>query len=276
MRDSKVTEISNLPEIPLTKRELADFRSLHTSKGRNELGCFLGEGTRLVDTFLDQEYPAKLVLFSSALSPWLLQKAVSLKIPLQKVPASQLERLSTQQTPQEVCGIWKKSINHTPAQPWNTGLSLVLDRVQDPGNMGTIIRLADWFGISNLVLTSGCTDPFSPKVVQASMGSLTKVHLHFEDDVKAFFGRIKLESPEVKIWTADLGGNHPCFPSPTPSFLVLGNEGSGISPSIRDLADASITIPGAEFRAAESLNVAASAAILLADWFRKKSNSKDE
>jgi TrmH family RNA methyltransferase len=108
------------------------------------------------------------------------------------------------------------------------------------------------------------------------MGSLAKVHLHFVDDVEAFFGHIRLESPEVKIWTADLGGNHSGFPSTAPSFLVLGNEGSGISPAIRDLADASITIPGAESRAAESLNVAASAAILLANWFGMKSNSNDE
>ena len=274
MRVSKVTEISNLPEVPLTKRQLTDFRSLHSSKGRNELGRFLGEGTRLVETFLDQQYPVELVLFSSGAPLSLLQKAASLDVPLQKIPASQLERLSTQQTPQEVCGIWKKSIHHTAARPWNEGLTLVLDRIQDPGNMGTIIRLSDWFGIRNLVLISGCTDPFSPKVVQASMGSLTKVHLHFVDNVEAFFDRAREEAPGIQVWTADMGGSQSGFSSAEPAFLVLGNEGSGISPRLRALADATMTIPGDAGRAAESLNVAASAAILLADWFRVKSKSK--
>lgn len=275
MRVSKVTEISNLPEVPLTKRQLADFRSLHTSKGRIELGFFLGEGTRLVETVLDQGYPAEVLLFSSGAPVSLLQKAAALNIRLQKIPSSQIEHLSTLQTPQNVCGVWKRSINHIPPKPWSDGLNLVLDRIQDPGNMGSIIRLADWFGISNLVLTPGCTDPFSPKVVQASMGSLARIHLHFVNDVEDFFKRIRVESPLVKVWTADLGGSHSGFPSSAPAFLVLGNEGAGISPFLRALADGSITIPGAENRAAESLNVAASAAILLADWFRMTSNSKD-
>ena len=170
-----------------------------------------------------------------------------------------IEKISTLKTPQEVIGLVK--IPLWPVLNYNNlkqKFSLVLDGVQDPGNMGTIIRTADWFGITDIICSEDTVDVYNPKVVQATMGSLARVNIHYNQLEKVLpliglplFGAVLNGE---NIFNKDFG---------TEGLLVLGNEGNGISPIIERMLTTKVTIP--KVGKAESLNVAIAAAILCAE-----------
>ncbi len=138
---------------------------------------------------------------------------------------------------------------------------LALDEIQDPGNLGTIIRLADWFGVKNIVCSRNTADCFNPKVVQATMGSLFRVNIVYED-LKTF-----IEAKNLPVFGAFLEGKSIYKSSLSPKgILVLGNEGKGISSEIEKCITQKITIP--RFGEAESLNVSVATGILLSEFFR--------
>lgn len=185
-------------------------------------------------------------------------------IKLNEVSEDELKKISSLKTPQGVLATVRIPDMEGAKQPDFSGkFTLVLDEVQDPGNMGTIIRTADWFGFEDLICSPGSVDVYNPKTVQATMGSLSRVKVHYTDLKELFhgadlpvFGALLDGEP---IYTCDFGRE---------GFIVLGNEGNGISKDVLPLIGRPITIPRVGHT--ESLNVAISAALFCAELARSR------
>jgi TrmH family RNA methyltransferase len=178
---------------------------------------------------------------------------------IQEISLNELEKISTLKTPQEIIGLVKIPI--WPILNYNSlkqKFSLVLDNIQDPGNMGTIIRTADWFGIHDIICSEDTVDVYNPKVVQATMGSLARVNIHYVNLIQV------LPQIELPLFGAMLNGENMYNTNfGNEGLLVMGNEGNGISPDIERLITSAVTIPRAGN--AESLNVAIATAILCSE-----------
>jgi TrmH family RNA methyltransferase len=241
----------------LSKSQISLLSSLQHKKFRREHGLFMVEGYKSVTEFINSAYQVDTVYHTPAIAPKLLN--LSRKINFQEISLNELQKISTLKTPQEVIGLVKIPIwpvlNYKALEK---KFSLVLDSVQDPGNMGTIIRTADWFGIQNIICSEDTVDVYNPKVVQATMGSLARVNIHYAD-LASVLPQIKLP-----IFGAMLNGQNMYNTNfGTEGLLVMGNEGNGISASIEELITSAVTIPRAGN--AESLNVAIATAILCSE-----------
>ena len=237
----------------LSKNHIKLITSLSQKKYRQKHKLFVVEGVKVVQEFLNSSYELDIV-FSSDTNFSPTNKFI-------KVTDQELKKISSLKNPNKVLAIFKipNQIN-----PIMGGLILVLDSINDPGNLGTIIRLCDWFGIEQLVCSNETVDCFNSKVVQASMGSLTRVAISYLD-LKKY-----LQNASVPIFVADMDGlNVYKTKLPDSALLVLGNEANGISDEIKQLVTTKITIPryGA-FQQTESLNVATASAILLSEFRR--------
>ena len=237
----------------LSKNHIKLITSLSQKKYRQKHKLFVVEGVKVVQEFLNSSYELEIV-FSTDTDFSSTNKFI-------EVTDQELKKISSLKNPNKVLAIFKipNQIN-----PIMGGLILVLDSINDPGNLGTIIRLCDWFGIEQLVCSNETVDCFNPKVVQASMGSLTRVAVSYLD-LKKY-----LQNALVPIFVADMDGlNVYKTKLPDSALLVLGNEANGISDEIKQLVTTKITIPryGA-FQQTESLNVATASAILLSEFRR--------
>jgi TrmH family RNA methyltransferase len=237
----------------LSKNHIKLITSLSQKKYRQKHKLFVVEGVKVVQEFLNSSYELEIV-FSTDTDFSSTNKFI-------EVTDQELKKISSLKNPNKVLAIFKipNQIN-----PITDGLILALDSINDPGNLGTIIRLCDWFGIEQLVCSNETVDCFNSKVVQASMGSLTRVAISYLD-LKKY-----LQNASVPIFIADMNGlNVYKTKLPDSALLVLGNEANGISDDIKQLATTKITIPryGA-FQQTESLNVATASAILLSEFRR--------
>ena len=237
----------------LSKNYIKLITSLSQKKYRQKHKLFVVEGVKVVHEFLNSSYELEIV-FSTDTDFSSTDKFI-------EVTDQELKKISSLKNPNKVLAIFKipNQIN-----PITDGLILALDSINDPGNLGTIIRLCDWFGIEQLVCSNETVDCFNSKVVQASMGSLTRVAVSYLD-LKKY-----LQNASVPIFIADMDGlNVYKTKLPDSAVLVLGNEANGISDDIKQLVTTKITIPryGA-FQQTESLNVATASAILLSEFRR--------
>ena len=237
----------------LSKNHIKLITSLSQKKYRQKHKLFVVEGVKVVQEFLNSSYELEIV-FSSDTDFSSTDKFI-------EVTDQELKKISSLKNPNKVLAIFKipNQIN-----PIMGGLILALDSINDPGNLGTIIRLCDWFGIEQLVCSNETVDCFNSKVVQASMGSLTRVAVSYLD-LKKY-----LQNASVPIFVADMDGLDVYKTKlPDSAVLVLGNEANGISDEIKQLVTTKITIPryGA-FQQTESLNVATASAILLSEFRR--------
>ena len=237
----------------LSKNHIKLITSLSQKKYRQKHKLFVVEGVKVVQEFLNSSYELDIV-FSSDTDFSSTNKFI-------EVTDQELKKISSLKNPNKVLAIFKipNQIN-----PIMGGLILALDSINDPGNLGTIIRLCDWFGIEQLVCSNETVDCFNSKVVQASMGSLTRVAVSYLD-LKKY-----LQNASLPIFVADMDGlNVYKTKLPDSAVLVLGNEANGISDDIKQLVTTKITIPryGA-FQQTESLNVATASAILLSEFRR--------
>jgi TrmH family RNA methyltransferase len=237
----------------LSKNHIKLITSLSQKKYRQKHRLFVVEGVKVVHEFLNSSYELEIV-FSTDTDFSSTDKFI-------EVTDQELKKISSLKNPNKVLAIFKIPNQINPI----TGcLILALDSINDPGNLGTIIRLCDWFGIEQLVCSNETVDCFNSKVVQASMGSLTRVVISYLD-LKKY-----LQNASVPIFIADMNGlNVYKTKLPDSALLVLGNEANGISDDIKQLATTKITIPryGA-FQQTESLNVASASAILLSEFRR--------
>lgn len=222
---------------------------------------FLAEGAKLAEEILHSHLRADKVY---ANAQWLERSRHLLeqkKIEFSEVTELEMKHISTLTTPSEVLVVAElpEEKLHFPQSP---KLVLALDGIRDPGNMGTIIRLADWYGMKEIYCSPDCTDAYSPKVVQATMGSIVRVqpmYLPLEEVFKHL---------PVPIYTAVLDGevNVHDMQQPEPAILVIGSESHGVSEAVALKASQTLSIPG--YGGAESLNAAVAAGILLDNFSR--------
>lgn len=236
----------------LSKSQISFIKSLHHKKYRKEHGLFLVEGMKSITEFLSSEYIVQSIYSLSDTIPNLPK--LSHKQKIFEVSNQILEHISTLHTHQNVLALVQIPEQEDTFQINENEITLVLDEIQDPGNLGTIIRTADWFGFKQIICSENTVDAYNPKVVQATMGSLSRIKMQYTDLNKL------LSNCQLPILGTLLNGeNIYKVQWPKSGFLVLGNEGKGISEEISSLLTKAITIPGSG--QTESLNVAISAAI---------------
>jgi TrmH family RNA methyltransferase len=237
----------------ITNAQIKQVRFLQQKKYRQKYNQFIVEGLKSVDEFLKSSLPCVGVFGNEEV----LQGFAS-EVEREKcfyVNNKQLEQLTGFKSAQQVIAIFEKP--HLGAVDVEANVILALDEIRDPGNLGTIIRTADWFGYKEIVCSNSSVDCYNGKVIQASMGSLSRMKVHYLDLPKF----IKEQNTHTLL-VADMSGENYKEFKWGKNILLIGNEGRGASDEIRDLMSAKITIP--RKGEAESLNAAISAAILLA------------
>lgn len=236
----------------LSKNQIKLIKSLSQKKYRQQHGLFTVEGIKGINEFLESDFE----LYS------LFTTNLIFDAPSQQISENELKKISTLKNPNTALALFKIPVSKTPK---SNGLIVVLDDIRDPGNLGTIIRLCDWYGISELVCSLKTVDCYNSKVVQATMGSLTRVNINYlnleqylDSCNKTIFGTfLKGEN----IYTSQL---------PRVGAIVLGNEANGISSVIQEKINKKLTIPqfGTK-KSTESLNVANATAIVLSEFMRR-------
>lgn len=237
----------------LSKSQIKLITSLKQKKYRQDLGFFVVEGVKTIKELL-----------ASNLKLHALYTTESFNIDAKDevlISETDLKRISFLKTPNKALAVFKmpekKSID-------NKGLIVALDDVRDPGNLGTIIRLCDWFGIKELVCSKATVDCFNPKVIQATMGSITRVNISYVDLVEF------IKEADSPVFGAFMEG-HVVYKKQLPQqgVLVMGNEANGVSKVVENLITEKISIPRfGDLQATESLNVATATAILLSEFRR--------
>ncbi len=240
----------------LINRHIKLLNQINQKKNRLELGLFAAEGIKSVRELIEGGMVLKYLFATSEYENNFHSEA------LVTVDAATLKKLSNLKTPSGVLGVFE-----IPQKPSliRSGLTLVLDEINDPGNLGTIIRLCDWFGVDQLVCSNNTVDCYNPKVVQASMGSLARVSIVY-CDLEEF-----LKNDGRTVYGTFLKGNsiYQCDLKPD-MILIMGNEANGISSGIEKLVTDRITIPGfGKEHKTESLNVATATAVILSEFCRR-------
>ncbi|MER3470867.1 MAG: RNA methyltransferase [Chitinophagaceae bacterium] len=233
----------------LSKKEIKDIQSLSHKKARSETGLFVAEGPKIVSELI--QIAPKQIQTIYAIEQWVAENKTVAATVLSDI---ELERISQLQTTNQVVAVVKQFESKEP----NAGESfcLYLDTIQDPGNLGTIIRIADWFGIKDIVCSSDCVDLYNSKVVQATMASIARVNVYYDEE------GIWLSKQQAPVYAATLGGNSIYeINKLTNGVLMIGNESKGLSDRTLAFATERITIP--KKGAAESLNAAVATGIIL-------------
>ncbi len=256
----------------ISKNKIKLIRSLEQRKFRKELQLFVAEGHKLVEELL----PAFACTFLAARKEWFeKQEATSCQRYLRQaaevleVSADELQRASLQKHPQDVLAIFRQRPDSIPpAEQLCKQLCIGLDGIQDPGNIGTIIRIADWFGIEHIFCSPDTADLYNPKTVQATMGAMARVHVHYTD-LPALLSAL---SGQMPVCGTFLDGDDIYRQTLPPNgIIVMGNEGNGISPATAAYINKKLYIPSfpPERTTSESLNVAVATAITCAEFRRQ-------
>ncbi|WP_421949138.1 TrmH family RNA methyltransferase [Phaeodactylibacter xiamenensis] len=246
--------------MPVSKNTIKYIQSLRQKKFRQKYDKFVVEGDKMVRELLEHRSEWVETLF--ALPNWMEHLPPQQWPPaLQAITVSEneLSRLSLLKTPNQALALVRQPQYELNADALNGQLALFLDDLQDPGNMGTLLRLADWFGISTVICSPNCVEVFNPKVIQASMGAFLRV-----STIVADFGAVLNAAPDLTIFGADMeGGNIFQADLPKTGVLVIGNEGAGITPAVMEKVTHRVSIPRGKGGGAESLNAAVAAGIII-------------
>lgn len=245
-------------------------RTLEAKKHRDDEGLWVAEGTKCVrDTW--GAFKCRWLICTRA---WFDQCGRAEYMPyIVYCPKSQMSRMSQFTTPSDVIAVYEKPDIVLDSESVRTGVNIVLDNLQDPGNLGTIIRLADWFGIDNIFASQGTVDVFNHKVVQATMGAISRVKVHYGDLDEVFD-----DYPDLPVYGTFLDGENLYSSgdvhSGKPCFVVFGNEGQGIGRKVAERVTRRITIPAGRIagKRSESLNVGVAAAITISELMKTRIN----
>ena len=245
----------------ISKSQISFIKSLHQKKVRKEKGLFIVEGLKSILEFINSDYVIDSVFYTENLMPKLGN--LSRNIKSVEITESELSRISALNTPQAILAVVQiPKQDDLSINKLNGPFLIALDGIQDPGNLGTIIRTADWFGIHTIVCSMDTAEAYNPKVVQASMGSLSRVNVIYTP-LSDFLDKTKLP-----VYGALLNGNSVYETNfRQAGIILLGNEGKGISEELQGRINYPVTIP--RFGNAESLNVAISASIFCSELRRK-------
>ena len=248
----------------ISKNTIKFINSLRLKKFRQKYNNFIVEGDKITREAII-EFPA-LIDAIYALPSWDGQHQVQsdLQERIYTVTAQELKKISALHTPNQVLAIMQMPDLAMDWTQFPQGFSLYLDGIQDPGNMGTILRIADWFGITTVLCAKNCVDSYNPKVIQATMGAFLRVKcLEYSiDDIKQRF-------PDFPIFGAAMDGVDVFqLQKPDKGLIVIGNEGNGMATSTEALISQKIAIPAAANSRAESLNAAVATGIICAAFKR--------
>lgn len=239
----------------LTNHTIKVLQSLDKKKFRQKYNLFLVEGNKIIKELKNSPYKIKEIY---SINPDELE---FFNISVHKIDERELKKISHLQHPKNSVAICEIKENKEIDAP----IQLVLDNIQDPGNLGTIIRLADWFGIEQIICSEETADFYNPKVIQATMGSFTRVNVIYKN-IQEFLEK----SDRLVLGTDMVGENIYKMNFPESFYLVLGNEGNGIAPETKKMINKNITIPRfGKHQATESLNVSMATGIILGQIFSK-------
>lgn len=241
----------------LSKAQIKFIQSLQRNKFRSQYQQYIAEGAKIVPELI--QAGAKIVQLY-ALPEWIAQNKMLLsqqQIVSEPITPDELSKISALATPNQVLAIIAMPQYETNAAP--KGLSIALDAIRDPGNLGTIVRTADWFGIKRVYCSLDCVDLYNPKTVQSTMGSIVRVEVVYTD-LEVLFNT----HPDEPVFAADMDGKSLYDTKmPKSGILLIGSESHGVSPALSALSQP-ITIP--RFGGAESLNAAVAASIIIGWW----------
>ncbi|MCX6222356.1 MAG: RNA methyltransferase [Bacteroidia bacterium] len=254
----------------MISRQKIDFiRGLARKKERGMAGCFVAEGEKLVFDLLRTTLNLREIYCTQEG----LSSIQSKRLKAEAIPVSEkeMERISAFKNPSSILALFEIPTYQEVELPSFEDLNLVLDGLQDPGNLGTIIRLADWFGIGQIFCSENCVDNYNPKCIQSTMGAIARVRVHYLDLTELLKEAV---GQNIAIYGTYMDGEN-LYKTELSSqaLIVLGSEGKGISPELEGYLTKKISIPSypAGHRELESLNVAVSAAIICAE-FRRRMN----
>lgn len=250
----------------ITNAQIQMVRRLAVDKTERELHrLFVVEGRKSVAEAVASSLTVENLYVAPSAAEW----ASGMGAEFESIAERQMERMSAFKTPSDVLAVVRMPERRMERGALLSGLHLALDSVQDPGNLGTIIRLADWFGIDSIIASPETADCYNPKVVQATMGALLRMKI-FYGDLTVWLGAAREEG--VAIYGTFLGGEN-IYSSPLSAsgIIVMGNEGNGISESVERTVTRKLFIPPycAEQNMCESLNVATAAAIVCSEFRRR-------
>lgn len=239
----------------ISKNNIKAIQALQRKKNRDEMGQFIVEGEKLVHESLQWRLGYLVHLYHT--SDFVFDNLSQVDFPSTLISEKELKQISGLQSPNKALAIFNKWETETIKSQFY----IALDGVQDPGNMGTLMRLADWFGVKEIICSRETVDCYNPKVVQATMGAMLRVQVRYVDLASEF------EKIGLPVYGALLEGKNVYNSTLAPKgILLLGNEGNGISPELIKNIDIPVSIP--RFGEAESLNVSTAGAILLSEFFR--------
>ena len=237
----------------ISKNQIKFVKSLQKKKFRLESKCFVVESSKNVNEILNSNYKIQQIY---ATKNWIEKYKIRDDVSINQVNQNELQRISSLKTTSDVL-----AVVHIPLEKSDfdfSGINIVLDDVKYPGNLGTIIRICDWFGVKNICCSQETVDVYNPKVVQSTMGSITRVDVIYTD-IRKMIEEVDIN---VKVYGAVMDGyDVNQIKVNKNSLIVFGNESNGISKEIKDIISERITIN--KIGEAESLNVASSAAIIL-------------
>lgn len=253
----------------LTKNTIAYINLLSQKKNRDKECKFIAEGTKLVNDLLHSSYHVLSVFSISENIQSQIYQEQSSTSEFQIISENEMRRITQLKNPSNVLALVEIPNITFQIQDIKDQITIFLDDIQDPGNLGTIIRTADWFGIKNIICSKNTVDIYNPKVVQASMGSITRVKLFYTDIIE-FFESVSLFN--IPIYGTFLNGNdiyqHPLSPN---GIIIMGNEGSGIRKDIEKFIKNKLHIPCFQKTelTPESLNVSVATAIICSEFRRR-------
>lgn len=252
----------------LSKAKIKFIQSLELKKKRREERLFVAEGPKIVGDLLPY-FSCHLIV---AHPSWLSTHPEAQATEIIEATDEDLCKASFLKAPQKVLALFELPTYSTPNDIASKELCLALDGIQDPGNLGTIIRVADWFGIRHIFCSTDTTDAFSPKTIQASMGAVARVQIHHVD-LPRYLQAIKNSNPQVPLYGTFLEGND-LYKEPLSShgIIIMGNEGNGIGKQTQEMVTHKLFIPNYPKGnpTSESLNVAIATAITCAEFRRRE------
>jgi RNA methyltransferase, TrmH family len=249
----------------LSKNQVKYLHSLRLAKFRGQDQVFIAEGVKLIDDLLHSEFRIRDIY---ATEDWIkarLKIVQSKKIVFREITEEELGRISNLVSPNEALAVVEIPKKEIPGPEKPGKIVLMLDRIQDPGNLGTIIRTADWFGIRDIFCSAGTVELYNPKVVQATMGSICRVNVYYADlkDIIQQFG------PSRRIYGTTMDGENIYTAAlEYPAAIVIGNESKGISEDLFALLTKKLGILSAS-SGAESLNASVAAGIVMSEFIKR-------
>jgi len=248
----------------LSASKIKVINSLKIKKYRDENALFFAEGTKTVTDI----FPYFACKWLIATDEWIGEHRSLQAEEIITITPEMLKKISGLKTPSSVLAVFKKPDYQIDFQEISHSLSIVLDEVQDPGNLGTIVRIADWFGIENIICCENTADIFNPKTIQATMGAVARVRVHYTL-LADFFEKLPSSTPVFGTYME--GENIYQEKLPNKGIIVMGNEGKGISENLGKYISHRLHIPNfpAERKTSESLNVAIAAAIVCSEFRRR-------